>query len=110
MANKPDLDGKFKRLGDLMGDGGSVSGDVVKEAIAEIHKESADDKKAKFKELYKKAMALKTQRDKVVADLAKQEKKWDKELGGVIGRMEAWVHNKPEPKEEEEKEGATTED
>lgn len=78
-----------------------AEGEVLKDALAEIASEDRESRKTKAKELLRKAIELDGQMKKARADFAKQSAKWDKELGGLLRRIEAMKDGR-EPEQEVE--------
>jgi uncharacterized membrane protein (UPF0182 family) len=69
--------------------------DILKEALREVSEEQAEKKKAAAKELVVKALDLKKQMDDAEKQFNAQKKKWDKELGKVINRLQNMAQGKP---------------
>ena len=82
--------------------------DVLKEALQEVSEERAEKKKESAKELIRKALDLKKQMDTAESQFTSQKKKWDKELGKVMNRINNMAAGRPlDSGEKEEKEGET---
>lgn len=69
--------------------------DVLKEALKEVAKEDGETRKGKAKEMIRKAMDLKRQMDEAEKQFNGQKKKWDKELGKTLQRLQNMANNKP---------------
>lgn len=68
--------------------------DILSEALDEISKERADKRKEAAKELIRKALDLKEQKDKNKKEFEGKDKKWEKELGKVMSRLERMAQGK----------------
>ena len=84
--------------------------DVLKEALDEVSQERAEKRKDAAKELIRKALDLKEQMNKAKQQFDGQAKKWDKELGKVMNRLQNMANGRPlnegEEAEEESSEGS----
>lgn len=69
--------------------------DVLKEALEEVTKEDAEKKKVAAKELVRKAMELQGRMNQAERDFLAQKKKWDKELGKTIRKLQNMVAGRP---------------
>jgi hypothetical protein len=69
--------------------------DVLKEALKEVSEERAGKRKDAAKELIRKALDLKEQKDKAKSEFLSKDRKWEKELGKVMGRLENMAQGKP---------------
>ena len=88
-----------KALSELLGPAAAQAG-VLQSAIAEVAKEDAEARKAKAKELIRKAIGFSKQMDRAKRDFNAQVAKFDKELGKVLRQINAMADGK-EPTEEE---------
>lgn len=67
--------------------------DVLREALKEVAKEDPECRKAE--EMIRKALDLKRQMDDAERQFTSQKKKWDKELGKTLQRLNNMAQNKP---------------
>lgn len=80
--------------------------DILKEALDEVSQERAEKRKESAKELIRKALDLKSQMDKAKSAFEGQTKKWDKELGKVMNRLQNMASGRPlNDGEEDEEDG-----
>jgi hypothetical protein len=82
--------------------------DVLKEALKEVAKEQGEERKKKAKEQIVKALDLKRQMDDAERQFNSQKKKWDKELGKTLARLNNMAQNRPVDEglsDKEEKDG-----
>lgn len=78
---------------------------VLQEALKEVAKEDSEARKGKAKEMIRKALDLKRQMDEAERKFTSEKKKWDKELGKTLNRLNNMANNRPlEEGEEKEKE------
>jgi hypothetical protein len=68
---------------------------VLTDALKEVAQEDAKSRLAKAKEMIRKAMDLKQQMDEAERTFVAQKKKWDKELGKAVSRLQNMANNKP---------------
>lgn len=68
---------------------------VLTEALKEVSQEDAETRKGKAKEMIRKALELKRQMDEAERQFNSQKKKWDKELGKTLQRLQNMASNKP---------------
>ena len=78
-----------------------VTDDVFKKVMKDIKEERAEKAAEKAKGLLEQAFALSGQMAKAASDFKRQEKKFDKELGKLINRLESELKGGPPPVEEE---------
>jgi seryl-tRNA synthetase len=69
--------------------------DVLQEALKEVAKEQGEERKKKAKEQIVKALDLKRQMDDAERQFNSQKKKWDKELGKTLARLNNMAQNRP---------------
>lgn len=79
--------------------------DILKEALSEVSEERAGKRKDAAKELIRKALDLKEQKDKAKKEFLAKDRKWEKELGKVMGRLENMAQGKPLDSGEDDEEG-----
>lgn len=87
--------------------------DVLQEALQEVSKEDAEKRKTEAKELIRRALDLQKQMDQAEKQFLGQKKKWDKELGKALKRLQNMANNRPLDEgidEKEEKESENEED
>jgi nitric oxide reductase activation protein len=92
MANPTDNTGK---LDDLLKRHAGEGFDVLAEALKEVAKEEGEERKKKAKEQIRKAMDLKRQMDEAERQFNSQKKKWDKELGKTLARLNNMAIGRP---------------
>ena len=93
------------RLDELFKDS-KVEFNVLQEALAEVSREDMEARKGKAKELIRTAMNLKSQMGEAKKKFESETKKFDKELGKVLNRLQNMASGRPldeGAKEEEEK-------
>lgn len=69
--------------------------DILSEALEEISKERAEKRKEAAKELIRKALDLKEQKDRAKKEFEGKDRKWDKDLGKIMSRLERMAQGKP---------------
>ena len=69
--------------------------DILTEALGEISKERAEKRKEAAKELIRKALDLKDQMNASRKEFEGKSKKFDKELGKVMNRLQNMAKGKP---------------
>lgn len=69
--------------------------DVLKEALREVSQEEAEGRKGKAKDLIRKAMELDRQMKDLKAKFNGETKKFDKELGKTLNRLQNMANNRP---------------
>ena len=83
--------------------------DILKEALKEVSEERAEERKKAAKDLVRKALDLQKQMDDAERQFLGQKKKWDKELGKLINRLNNMAGGRPlthgEEDDAEEEEG-----
>lgn len=86
----------------------AAGNDVLKEALKEIGEERSKNAKTKAKEQLLKAIELRQQMAAKKREFENQYKKFEKELGKVLGQLDAMASGKSlEETETEEKEAAS---
>lgn len=68
---------------------------VLQEALKEVAKEQGEERKKKAKEQIVKALDLKRQMDEAERNFNSSKKKWDKELGKTLARLNNMANNRP---------------
>jgi hypothetical protein len=79
--------------------------DILNEALEEVSKEKAEERKGKAKELIRKALDLQNQMQAAQREFQGKSKKWEKELGKVMNRLENMAQGKPLDDGEDEEGG-----
>ena len=79
--------------------------DILKEALEEVSKERAEERKKAAKDLIRKALDLKKQMDDAENQFLGQKRKWDKELGKVMNRLNNMASGRPLDEGSEEDSG-----
>ena len=69
--------------------------DILNEALEEVSRERAEERKGKAKTLIRKAIELQDQMNAARKEFEGKSKKWDKELGKVMNRLENMAQGKP---------------
>ena len=69
--------------------------DILNEALREVSEEKAEERKGKAKDLIRKAIDLQDQMNAARKEFEGKSKKWDKELGKVMNRLENMAQGKP---------------
>ncbi len=82
---------------------------ILAEALEEISKERAEKRKEAAKELIRKALDLKEQKDKAKKEFLAKDKKWEKELGKVMSRLERMAQGKPLDDDDDDEEDSKDE-
>lgn len=82
--------------------------DFLKEAFKEVEKEDGEKRKESAKELIRKAKELKGRMDQAERDFNSQKKKFDKELGKTINRLQNMANGRPLDEGTEEEGGSDT--
>lgn len=105
-----DTKGSAERLQEMLGFDaarkGSLTKEVLSEALKEIQEERAKEGKVRAKEQLVKAMSIREQMDKAKKDFDKQYQKMDKELCKILNQIEGNLRGQPcEEDKEECKEG-----
>lgn len=103
MADK----GSAERLQEMLGFDaarkGSLTQEVLGEALKEIKEEKAKEGKVRAKEQLLKAMQIREQMDKAAKEFNKQQQKMDKELCKILNQIEGNLKGQPVCEEDEEK-------
>lgn len=68
---------------------------VLQEALKEVAKEDTETRKGKAKEMIRKAVELNRQMEEAERTFNSQKKKFDKELGKTLQRLNNMANNKP---------------
>lgn len=68
---------------------------VLQEALKEVSEEDMETRKKSAKEMIRKALELKKQMDDAEKQFSSQKKKWDKELGKTLQRLQNMANNRP---------------
>jgi hypothetical protein len=79
-----------------------VTDDIFKEVMQDINEERAAIAKDKARTLLTQAFELREQMVKARSDFERQEKKFEKELGKILNRLESELRGSPPAEEAEE--------
>lgn len=79
-----------------------LSSDLFKEVVDELQQAKREKARDAAREQLKTAMELREKMVKVRREFEAQEKKFDKELGSLISRIESGLSGRPAPTEEKE--------
>lgn len=80
----------------------SITNEVFKEVLADLHKERAEKAKAQATEQIRKALELREKMVKAEREFNKQKQKFDQELGKLLNRLEAQLNGSGGAEEQEE--------
>ena len=69
--------------------------DFLKEAFKEVEKEDGEQRKGAAKDLIRKAKELKGRMDAAEREFTANKKKFDKELGKVLNRLQNMANGRP---------------
>lgn len=83
--------------------------DILGEALKEISEERAEKRKDAAKELLRKALDLKDQKERGRKEFEGKSRKFDKELGKVMNRLENMAKGRPLDAGDDDAEGGEDE-
>jgi len=79
-----------------------VTQELFQEVLGEVKKERFEKAKGAAREQLLKAIELREKMYNIEKEFSAQRKKFDKELGKLLGRLESSLGGQPEPQEDEE--------